>query len=186
LAILDDGFQHRRLHRDVDILIDAGIANGRMLPAGPLREPLVAAQRAHVIWARDGACAISNPTALRVEAAHEAVSLVTAGGVEAPIGALAGAPVVALAGLARPSQFIATLRAAGARVLESHLYPDHHLYSAAELERLLSRVRELHATLVTSEKDRERLPESVSATLVRMSVRITHGQAGLAQRLGFR
>jgi len=183
-AILDDGFQHRRLHRDVNILIDAGIGNARLLPAGPLREPVTAAARADVIWARDGARALVHPPALRVEAIHETTTLLSPDGREVPRATLAGQRVVALAGLARPSGFLADLRTSGANVVETHLFPDHHRYSAAELDQVRQSAVRLHAVVVTTEKDRERLPEGFEVTQLRMAVRITQGQPALAARLG--
>ena len=77
IAILDDGFQHRRLYRDHDLLIDAGIGNGHLLPAGPLREPIAAAQRATIVWSRDGATALTSFNALRIEATHGVSSVLS-------------------------------------------------------------------------------------------------------------
>ena len=184
LAILDDGFQNQHLHRDVNLLIDAGLGNARLLPAGPLREPPSACARADVIWARDGAIALAHPRALRVEASHQATSLIRSTGVEAPLGELAGQPVVALAGLARPSRFLADLRSTGANVLETHLFPDHHRYAPAELLRVTSGAQRHGAIIVTTEKDRQRLPAGFQTTQLRIAVRVTLGLDALAQKLG--
>ncbi|MGV3624873.1 MAG: tetraacyldisaccharide 4'-kinase [Archangium sp.] len=130
LLLLDDGFQHRRLARDVDLLLDVGTGNGFLLPAGPLREPANAMKRATHVWKRD------------VDV-HYVVNE-----------SLKGKQVVLLLGVARPERVKQSVEAAGATVVEMHAYADHHVFSPAEIEA----ARRSGALLVTTEKDAERLP----------------------------
>lgn len=185
VAFLDDGYQHQRLHRDVNVLIDAGIGNGRLLPAGPLREPTTASTRADVLWARDGATSLHAPQALRVEARHEATSLLDPLGGVLPISTLQGRRVVAFAGLARPVGFLSTLTAAGANVVESHLFADHHPFTGNELARLERSAAKHDAWLLTTEKDQERLPCGFKVWVPRLSIRIISGGDALSARLGW-
>lgn len=186
VAILDDGYQHQQLARDVNLLIDAGIGNGRLLPAGPLREPLSAAARADVLWARDGARDLAaSPAATRVSATHEVTTALAPDGTEQPIWKLKNRRVIAFAALARPSRFLKDLADAGANVLESHLFSDHAAFTPADIRRLEQAAERNDALLVTTEKDRERLPETMALWLPRVTVRLDEGREELAQRLGW-
>jgi tetraacyldisaccharide 4'-kinase len=134
LVILDDGFQHRALHRDADLVaLDAGdpLGGGRMLPAGILREP-------------------PRPVRLRLAGPR---------GGERPVSELAGVSVAAFAGLARPESLLETLESLGARVLRFDALPDHHSYSSEEIARLMEAGKRSGADLVlTTSKDLVRLP----------------------------
>ena len=151
--ILDDGFQHRQLHRDVDILLLSGRdLRDRLLPAGDLREPLSAAMRSTVI-----AIPASEP---EVEAA------VRRWGWAGPVWRLrrrmevpaVDAPALAFCGIARPEQFFAGLRAAGVDVTGSKSFRDHHRYSQTDLDHLVAEAERCGAsTLLTTEKDAVRL-----------------------------
>lgn len=151
--ILDDAFQHRRLYRDIDILLlNRDDWRDRLLPAGNLREPLRAARRATVL-------AISaEDTSLGDE--------LRAWGWRGPVWrlrrrmevpAIEGA-VIVFCGIARPAQFFAGLEAEGLCLAERIAFRDHHRYTARDLERLQSAARARGAqALVTTEKDRVRL-----------------------------
>ena len=184
VAILDDGFQHQRLHRDVNLLIDAGIGNGRLLPAGPLREPVSAAARADVLWSRDGADSLRSPET-HVLATHEVSSVLAPDGSEHPMWKLKNRRVIAFAGLARPSSFLRSLSDAGANVVQSHLFEDHARFTAADLQRIEAAAERNDALLVTTEKDRERLPETFNVWLPRVTIRVDRGLEALAQKLGW-
>lgn len=158
IVILDDGFQNPSLFKDLSlVVVDAqyGHGNGRVIPAGPLREPLqVGLARADamiVIGERsaDGAMPFA-PKDLPVLRAR------IAPGPEAA--ALKGARVLAFAGIARPEKFFDTLRGVGAEVVEAEGFADHHPFSTAILHRLEARANALGARLVTTEKDAARLP----------------------------
>jgi tetraacyldisaccharide 4'-kinase len=169
--LLDDGFQHRQLHRDIDILLlNRQDWQDTLLPAGNLREPRHAASRATVI-------------AIPADDPHFESDL-KAWGWQDPIWRLhrkmetplVTAPVVVFCGIARPNQFFGGLETPGLRMA----FPDHHRYSAADLQRLATLAGNLGATaLVTTEKDQIRLgklvsalPQSLPLTTVRLRVEI--------------
>ena len=177
LHILDDGFQHRQLHRDVDILLlDRRDWQDGLLPAGNLREPLKAARRAGVI-------------AIPADDAELEDALSAWGWVE-PIWRLrrtmevpaVDGPVVAFCGIARPEQFFAGLEAAGLKVAARIAFPDHHRYTSADLKRLISAAQKTGAAaLITTEKDKVRLgklpsafPESLPLKTAGLRVEIEH------------
>jgi tetraacyldisaccharide 4'-kinase len=169
--LLDDGFQHRQLHRDVDILL----LNGQdwedsLLPAGSLREPLQAAYRA------SGIATPADDPALETK--------LRGGGWQGPIlwlhrrmeVPLVDGPVVAFCGIARPEQFFAGLEAAGLHLAARIAFADHHCFTAADLNRLADAARASGAAaLLTTEKDRVRLGElaqSIPASLPLKTARL--------------
>ncbi len=149
VLVLDDGFQHHRLERDLDVvMLDGalGLGSRRCLPRGPLREPLRALRRAHLVGVVDGplpaadAACVSRlaPDATGFRARREPRALRRLGGgdlAEAPR-ALAGRRVGALCGLARPAALRRSLESLGARVVAERHFPDHHRYRARDLRRL--------------------------------------------------
>lgn len=173
--LLDDGFQHRQLHRDVNILlIDRQDWQDRLLPVGNLREPLQAARRA---------------TVLAIPAnEREFEAVLRAWGWQGLIWRLkrtmeispVDGPVVAFCGIARPEQFFAGFEAAGLRLAARLPFADHRRYTAADLERLATVAREVGAAaLLTTEKDRVRLgnlavafPESLPLLTATLRVEI--------------
>lgn len=156
LLILDDGFQHRRLARDFDVLVDGGMGNGWWLPAGPLREPLSGRRRATHVWGRDGV-----PGSIQ---ARHAISEV-----RSPEGervSLEHQPVVLLLGVARPDLVEQSTQALGAKVVAVHSHPDHHVFTSGELAAAQAEAQEKGAVLVTTQKDAERLPDRSAYVLV--------------------
>jgi tetraacyldisaccharide 4'-kinase len=164
IHLLDDGFQHRQLHRDADILLlsRADLAD-HLLPAGNLREPLRAAERADIIavpkdepevadWLKSRAW---KGQLWRVRRRMDVPQI--------------DGPVVAFCGIARPQQFFQGLASGGARVAAQFAFPDHHRYTPGDLERVTSAAQEAGAAaLLTTEKDRVRLgalAESFPASL---------------------
>jgi len=164
LHLLDDGFQHRQLARDVDILLlsSEDLAD-HLLPAGNLREPSRAAARADVI-------------AIPADA-PELEAEIKSRGWQAAIWRLhrrmdvpqIDGPVAAFCGIARPEQFFAGLESAGVRLAERFAFPDHHRYTANDLERIAAAAQKAGAAaLLTTGKDRARLgamTESFPATI---------------------
>jgi tetraacyldisaccharide 4'-kinase len=173
LLLLDDGFQHRRLARDVDLLVDAGQGNGRLLPSGPLREPASARARATAIIGRDGV-----PGDLQVELTT--TTLEAPDGTRTELRAL-NRPVVVLLGLARPGRVLDGLARAGVTVAAAHLFPDHHCFTEAERGAAEADAARLGAVLVTTAKDAERLPGGVH--VLRQTLAFTHGAERLDQLL---
>ncbi|GGA74438.1 tetraacyldisaccharide 4'-kinase [Arenimonas soli] len=130
LVIADDGLQHLRLGRDIEIEVRDGerrLGNGRLLPAGPLREPAHREVDFRVI--NGGAAA---PGEWRMDLRlGDARPL--GPGEPKPLGLFAPGPVHGIAGIGNPARFFRALRGAGLDVLE-HAFPDHHSYQAGELE----------------------------------------------------
>ncbi len=170
VAILDDGFQHRRLGRDLDlVLVDATrpFGYGHVLPRGLLREPVVGLRRANcvVLTRVDQATCVDDlereiranaPDVPVLRAVHRAEGWVTLAGQPEP-SAPAGR-VGAFAGIARPDAFARTLHACGVSPGASRWYDDHHAFSVADAEDLENWARrEGLDTLVTTEKDAVKL-----------------------------
>ncbi len=171
VALLDDGFQHRRLARDVDLLVvdaSAPLGNGRLLPAGPLREPPSAARRATAAWLRCATPDTPVPAAFAhlpvIRAHHLPWDVLDETGASLPLERLCGRRVLAFAGLARPSGFVSSLGNLGAEVVATRLFPDHHAFRTDEVRALAVEARTLGATLVTTEKDLVRLPTAALET----------------------
>jgi len=169
-VVLDDGFQNPRLAKDLSLIaVDGayGFGNGRVMPAGPLRETLAAGLKraqAVVIFGDDatGVGRVLPPSVPLLQA-----DLVP----EAAVEYLAGRRVVAFAGIGRPEKFFATLRALGAEVVGTRGFPDHHPYRAAEIDALRRRATALQAIAITTEKDAVRLPRDLAADIAVLPVR---------------
>lgn len=134
ILIADDGLQHYRLARDLEIcVVDGarGLGNGVLLPAGPLREsPARLAQVGLVVINGEGWNAdTENQLTLQLEMG-DAINMVD--GSARQLAAFAGRSAYAVAGIGNPARFFAALRRQGILVIE-HAYPDHHRYSAADL-----------------------------------------------------
>lgn len=173
ILILDDGFSHLRLHRDLDIvLINARNPFGgrRLLPLGDLREPVSALRRAGMIiithadriTAADLARLRSDIDAIHpgvpvLESAHKADHLLDVKTeAKLPLKHIQDKAVVALSGIGDPLAFETTLAKLGASVIQSWRYPDHHPYTAQEIKSIENLRGGL--TLVTTHKDFVRLP----------------------------
>ncbi len=175
LLLLDDGAQSPHLQKDLlFITVDAevGFGNGRLIPAGPLREPVSAGlSRADVV-------VLIGPQAARARCRDalpvlQGRRVIGAEIVPAPTGLdLAGIPVVAFAGIGRPSKFFETLDRAGARLVATHSFGDHAPYGDAVLRRLLREARGAGAVLVTTEKDAIRLTPAWRREVLAFPVRL--------------
>ena len=190
VALLDDGFQHRRLARDGDVVVlDEAVAlgSGHALPWGPLREPATALGRASLLWLRVAhrpAPLPPWPPGLRtVRARHAPVDVLRPDGTVLPLGHLRGLRVLGFCGIARPSAFHRTLHELGADVTAVQAFSDHHRFRRDELTRLRARAAVEGAELVTTEKDAMRLPADFPASVVRLGVVILEGEATLTALL---
>lgn len=157
LLLMDDGLQNPTLVKDFTLLVIdgwSGFGNGRLLPAGPLREPVAAAAArcaAAVLIGEDRTNALAAlPPELPVLHARLAPT------VDSPT--LGGRRLLAFAGIANPKKFFASVAEAGGEVAESISFPDHYLYSEADRCRLRERAARIGALLVTTAKDAARLP----------------------------
>ncbi len=167
--VLDDGMQHPGLAHDARLLVidgAAGFGNGRLLPAGPLRESIEhGAARAHaaILIGPDLRAARTRlPPQLPVLSAE----LVMA----AQAHVLRGRRLAAFAGIGRPGKFFGALEAIGLQLVQRTGFPDHHRYSTAELDRLAARAHAANATLVTTPKDAVRLPPAFATQVTVLSV----------------
>ena len=188
--VLDDGFQHRALARDADLVLVAPGAT-RLLPAGPLREPLAGLRRARAVLAvgGDGAWPPVPPAPPGVavfRARLSATALVRAQAdrwQEAPLDTLRDGPVIAVAGIARPQRFVRLLEAAGVAVAGIVAFPDHHPYGPGDVAALGAAAAQ--GTLVTTEKDLVKLaalPGVPAVAAVRVVLEVEDGEA-LVERL---
>jgi tetraacyldisaccharide 4'-kinase len=170
LIVLDDGFQHRRLGRDVDVvLLDALEPFGlrHLFPRGLLREPIGSLRRADVVvLSRADLISASARMAIRaeaerragplrwVEARHAPLDLLDSEGISSPIEMLAGQSVAAFCGIGNPEGFRRTLQPLCGKLLDLRVFPDHHAYSADDVGSLERWASELRANLVlTTQKD---------------------------------
>jgi len=186
VLIMDDGFQHRCLVRDVDIvLLDARrpILKEWTLPAGVWREPLSGLARAHVLvlsgYSQNKICR-ENERFLRrtfprlplFKAAYQP-ELLLAGTDELPLSELAGRKALVFSGLAANEQFLDTVKSLGAMVVHFERFGDHHFYQRQDIEKLILLKRRSGAeVLLTTEKDGVKLEPLFSDTFQPWMVRI--------------
>jgi len=192
--LLDDGFQHRKLARDVDIvLLTQADVEDTLLPAGNLREPLSAIAEADVVVLREEEAASLRSVVAglsgdkRVPAIwviRRSLSLGEGGDVALPTKPLA------FCGIARPENFTKMLAAQGYEPMDTMIFPDHHAYDDGDIHRLIERGRQVDANgLVTTEKDAVKLTpilhdhlETVGPIVVaRLSVELLDEQESLSQ-----
>jgi len=181
VLVMDDGLQHPALARDVSLLVidgGAGFGNGRVLPAGPLREPVAAAAarcRAAVLIGADahGAAAVLPPSLAVLRATLRS----------ADVRGLAGSRVLAFAGIGRPEKFYASLAEAGAVVVATRSFADHHRFSVAERRHILADATTLDATPVTTPKDAVRLPAGLREAVTVVGVGLVWRDAAEVEAL---
>jgi tetraacyldisaccharide 4'-kinase len=204
VVVLDDGFQHGSLWRDLDVvLLDASnpFGPGALLPRGILREPVNALRRADAIVLTRVDMAAARLPALRqqvgdyskgrpvygvrmtAEALWQQDSAVADG-----LARLQGSRVVAFAGIGNPQAFVAMLEQLGSAVAALVVFPDHYRYTVSDWQSIGQIARQQRATcLVTTEKDAVRLPISwqtgIPVYTLRIGVRIMDGVAALEQQL---
>lgn len=135
VLVADDGLQHYRLARDLEIcVVDGarGFGNAALLPAGPLREPVARLAEIPLVVVNGGGLALTHPGRLDMQLrADQAVPL--AGGAALRLEDLRGRRVHAVAGIGNPRRYFEMLRGRGIELLE-HPFPDHHAYRAADLD----------------------------------------------------
>lgn len=149
LILLDDGFQHMALKRDIDVVCIKSLGNGRTIPSGPLREPVGALKRADLIlWTGED----SFPT----ETTHMHVSSET----YVPQGK-ANTHFIAFCALGTPEAFYQSLRQAGIQLTQTISFADHATYSAADEAELIQKAEATGARLITTEKDAVKLSHNM-------------------------
>jgi tetraacyldisaccharide 4'-kinase len=202
--VLDDAFQHRRLARDLDlVLLDASEPLGfqHVFPRGTLREPVEGLGRADMVLLSRADLIGGElrdslrrqvlgyaPNAAWGEVVHAPRSLVSHQGLEEPIGWLSGRRIAAFAGIGNPAGFRHTLENCGCRPVAFWEFPDHHAYTRGDLASLAARAGELGAeALVCTRKDlvkieAERLGD-VPVWALKIGLEFLCGQGLLEQRL---
>jgi tetraacyldisaccharide 4'-kinase len=193
-VILDDGFQHLRLKRNLDIvLVDAGdpFGNEKLFPAGILRERIGSLKRAQAV------VITRSDTSRDIEALKRRIRSITNARVFTsvqrpvtlvdcrvhglkPLSALRGATVIAFSGIARPASFLAMLGSLGATIAEACIYPDHYEYRESDLAAVYKKGAERRASMiVTTEKDAVRLrelkPDGIWALRIELAM-VEHGE----------
>ncbi len=170
--VMDDGFQNPALAKDLAFLVidgATGFGNGRLLPAGPLREAVDdGVARAHAI-------VIVGPDRHALTARfHARLPVLTADFVPDTVvaAALTGVRVVAFAGIGRPGKFFDTCVRLGAQVVLAVGFADHHVYTPDEVMMLVDRAAAAGARLVTTEKDFVRLPLDARMMVTALPVRL--------------
>lgn len=184
VIVLDDAFQHRRIHRDLNIvLIDATNPFGynHLLPRGLLREPLNGLRRADMVFITR-ADAVSEESLLQTEAtlrqacsqiagnvfrvSFPATRLLARSGEWWPVESIRGDAVLVMTGIGNPAAFVETCRKIGADVRETRFFPDHHHYERQEVLQVAQHAQRLGATVLTTVKDIVKLddcPENIVA-----------------------
>ncbi|CAI2719456.1 tetraacyldisaccharide 4'-kinase [Nitrospina watsonii] len=191
VLILDDGFQHLPLHRDLNILLcdhQSPFGNGCIFPAGELREPLQEIERADLICLTrfrptvgDGAVT-PNPRNVPVIATQlRPVDLVhPPTGETQPLSHLQGRKIGLFCGIGNPADFKASLEALGAEVVSKFAFPDHYAYRAEDLQEIEARAVKAGAELlVTTEKDAVKLFDHAFALpwyALRVSLEVVEGR----------
>ena len=203
VAVLDDGFQHRRARRDLEIVLVSAEKWGvdaRMLPAGPFREPVGSLQRADIVVVTQKSaddrgvaaavrsiralCGVSMPIAVARLEPQALVSFQS--GAELSLDTLRNERVLAVAGIGDPGSFFAQLRQLGA-IVTSKQFRDHHAYSATDVA-VLDAEASSHKYAVTTEKDAVKLAplwpaKSDKLWYLSQAVRVTEGASLIAAAL---
>jgi len=170
VIVLDDGFQHLRLKRDLDILLLDGqrpYDNGWLLPAGMLREPVRALRRADaIVMTRhknlNTKYRIQNSVAAMFKTRHKTGQPYKFGDRAAPgLEALKSSRIILFSGIARPESFEQSVRQAGLSFVAHLKYPDHHHYTLGQLKQIAKKAEECDC-LLTTEKDAVKLPPGIN------------------------
>jgi len=160
IAILDDGYQNCRIAKTASLVVvdgGYGFGNGRLLPAGPLRESVDSGLTRADAVVLVGEDRVKLAPRLRRHCPLIQADLAPGEGRKS----IAGKPVVAFAGIGRPEKFFETLTELSCTLLGTHAFGDHHRFREQEVRTLADKAARLGAVLVTTAKDAVRLPASV-------------------------
>ncbi len=200
VIVLDDAFQHRRIARDLDIvLIDAlcPFGYGHLLPRGLLRESISGLRRAHaVILTRSDLVSPTektriestilqiNPKLILAEASHSPSQLLSASGQVRELTSLMGLPVAAFCGIGNPDGFRQTIEKCAANIGAFRTFPDHHSYTAEDVASLCEWVKATRAkAILCTQKDLVKLQVDdlggVPLFALQIDIRLQHGESEL-------
>ncbi|WP_421785732.1 tetraacyldisaccharide 4'-kinase [Hyphobacterium sp.] len=177
LIIMDDGHQNPELHKDLSIVVidaDAGWGNGRIFPAGPLREPVepgLSRANAIIVMTAEPDAPVDHDS---LGLADLEIPVMTAW--LEPAEALPAEPLFAFAGIGRPEKFFRSLAAAGGQLESTQSFPDHHVYSRSELRELRHAAEDAGAQLITTEKDYMRIPAAERSGITPWPVRVVFAE----------
>ena len=181
LVIMDDGLQNPHIAPTASLLVvdgEVGIGNGRIIPAGPLRESLVDALRRVtamiIIGYRDRQNLAAQSTVPVFRARLQP---------DLPFGFSREGRFIAFAGIARPEKFYATARSLGLDIAATQDFPDHHAYTDADIEALRLQAESEGARLLTTEKDAVRLPPDFRPEVQTLPVRLVFDDPGAENAL---
>lgn len=170
IIVMDDGHQNPTLAKDLSLVVvdgETGFGNGRVIPAGPLREPVAAG------LARADALVVMGEDRGKVETWAGGLPVLRARLVPGPeVLSLRGRRVVAFAGIGRPGKFFQSLREAGAEVVAVHPFADHYPYAEADIQPILDEAFALDAIPVTTAKDAVRLPPDQRQQVTVLTARV--------------
>lgn len=182
VIIMDDGHQNPTLVKDLSLVVvdgGYGFGNGRVIPAGPLREPVragLARASAVLVMGEDTAGVAKRvPKGIPILSAR----LTPGAGVEM----IRDRKVVAFAGIGRPEKFFALLRAEGAQVLAKHPFADHYPYAEADIQPILDEAYGLGAIPVTTAKDAIRLPGDQRRQVTVLNVAVAWEETSALERV---
>ena len=176
--VMDDGHQNFSLKKDLSfVVVDQanGFGNGRVLPAGPLREPVAQGLRRAdaVIIVGDGKAPIPDLP----------IPVLRARLITPEIPELKGIRVAAFAGIGNPEKFFAALPRLGVEIADTRAFDDHHVYTQSEVARLKAKAKSLGAQLVTTEKDYVRLTQTEREGITAIPVRAVFDDPAALSRL---
>ncbi len=181
LVIMDDGLQNPHIVPTASLLVvdgEVGIGNGRLIPAGPLRESLVGA--------------LQRVTAMIIIGDNDRQNLATQATVpvfrarlkpDLPFGFPREGKFMAFAGIARPEKFYATARSLGLDIADTRDFPDHYAYTDADIDALRLQAETCGARLLTTEKDAVRLSPNFRSEVVILPVRLVFDDPGAENAL---
>lgn len=184
LIVMDDGHQNPNLEKSLSLVVVDAVAGwgaNKVVPAGPLREPVKAglARADAVIVMTPGPAIQPDYRALQLDTLE--IPVLTAW--LEPGGAVPDGPLLAFAGIGRPQKFFDALKASGATLADAVSFPDHHAFSRADIERLRDLAEDHSATLITTEKDWVRLPGDIQHSVSAWPVRATFAEPARVEAL---
>ena len=202
VLILDDGFQHRRLVRNIDIVaIDATrpFGYGKILPAGLLREPPCSLKRADAIVLTrcdqtseaqlsriEEKLHLINPDLIITRSIHNPTCAKTVNGEEIAFDKLKGKKIFGFCGIGNPEAFFSTIKKLGADLIDSKVYNDHHCYTGADMTDICQKGRNLRADyILTTQKDWTKIaslplpPKGIPFAYVTIELKFTAGEDNL-------
>ncbi|WP_308719366.1 tetraacyldisaccharide 4'-kinase [Komagataeibacter xylinus] len=179
--LMDDGFQNPTLHQDLALVVvdgAVGFGNGRVLPAGPLREPVATA------FARAGGVVIMGGDQQGIAASLPDGLPCFAATLQPDTQSVPrNRPIIAFAGIGRPAKFFEGLAQSGLRPARCLAFPDHHAYTAAEQARLHRLAAQAGGCLVTTRKDAVRLNAALQAEVHTVDLQLAWTTPAMPERI---